>query len=317
MPRFSIIVPAHGVEGRLSLALDSVLTRSFGDFELIPVHDAPDAPAATVTAAYAERDTRLSPVGSPPSAGLSGARNAGTAAATGAYLLFLDGDDTLAPGALAALHARLLSSGDPDVLLYFDHERVHWKVTLLYAPTHRDHATGFDARLDLEAFREAIGDPYAVLLRAHYFRDRGGPARSGGRIIDVTHHRSSEDVCLAADALVTDYSSIMSDYAGLDRPIVVYADGWEVYRETRGVCFGLLEAPPGPVARTPEELVRCIRDGSYADTEAAALRAVFRERFCPYDDGRAAERVVRTLLLGEPEVPAPRAVLAADLLASS
>ena len=37
MPRFSIIVPSHGVAGRLSLALDSVLAQSYGDFELIPV----------------------------------------------------------------------------------------------------------------------------------------------------------------------------------------------------------------------------------------------------------------------------------------
>ncbi|MGW7794093.1 hypothetical protein, partial [Streptomyces tricolor] len=45
MPRFSIIVPSHGVAGRLSQALDSVLGQSFGDLQLIPVCDAPDAPA--------------------------------------------------------------------------------------------------------------------------------------------------------------------------------------------------------------------------------------------------------------------------------
>ncbi|MET7698987.1 CDP-glycerol glycerophosphotransferase family protein [Streptomyces sp. NPDC005485] len=173
------------------------------------------------------------------------------------------------------------------------------KRALLYAPTHRDYTTGFDARLDLEEFCEAVGEDFVVLLRAHYFYDRG-TRRSSGRIIDVTRHRSSEDVCLAADALITDYSSIMFDYANLDRPIVVYADDWEVYRETRGVYFDLMQAPPGPVARTPDELARVFRDGSYADAEARSLRARFRERFCQFDDGRAAERVVRRVLLGEP-----------------
>ncbi|WP_217143114.1 CDP-glycerol glycerophosphotransferase family protein [Streptomyces sp. AC627_RSS907] len=194
------------------------------------------------------------------------------------------------------------------------------KTAVLYAPTHRDWATGFDAGgLDLEAFCEAAGEDVVVLLRAHYFYDRGG-ARSSGRVIDVTAHRSSEDVCLAADALVTDYSSIMFDYANLDRPIVVYADDWDVYRETRGVYFDLLAAPPGPVVRTPEELAGVFRDGSWAGEESAALRAAFRERFCEFDDGRAAERVVRRVLLGEPpqalppviplaeRVPAPAAV---------
>ena len=125
MPRFSIVVPSHGVAGRLSLALDSVLAQSFGDFELIPVCDAPDAPAADVVAGYAERDSRVTPVHSPPSAGLAGARNTGLKAAVGGHVLFLDGDDVLVPGALAALDARLSAVGDVDVL-YFEHERTPW-----------------------------------------------------------------------------------------------------------------------------------------------------------------------------------------------
>ncbi|MFD8202807.1 CDP-glycerol glycerophosphotransferase family protein [Streptomyces sp. NPDC059701] len=186
------------------------------------------------------------------------------------------------------------------------------RTAVLYAPTHRDHESGFGAGgLDLEAFCEAAGEDVVVLLRAHYYYDRGGRREGRGRIIDVTGHRSSEDVCLAADALVTDYSSIMFDYANLDRPIVVYADDWDVYRETRGVYFDLTAAPPGPVVHTPEELARVFRDGSYADAGSAALRAAFRERFCEFDDGRAAERVVRRVLLGEPpEAIAPVTPLA-------
>ncbi|MEU6813013.1 CDP-glycerol glycerophosphotransferase family protein [Streptomyces sp. NPDC046831] len=175
---------------------------------------------------------------------------------------------------------------------------------VLYAPTHRDHRTGFETDLDLEAFCEAAGEDVVVLLRAHYFYDRGG-RRGSGRVIDVTAHPCAEDVCLAADALVTDYSSIMFDYAHLDRPIVVYADDWEVYRETRGVYFDLMRTPPGPVARTPGELARVFRDGTYAGPGAAALRARFRERFCQFDDGRAAERVVRRVFLGEPPQALP------------
>ncbi|MBR8641961.1 glycosyltransferase family 2 protein [Streptomyces tuirus] len=98
MPRFSIVVPSHGVAGRLSQALDSILGQSFGDFELIPVCDAPDSPAADVVAGYAERDSRVTPVDSPPSAGLAGARNTGLRAAVGGHVLFLDGDDVLVPG---------------------------------------------------------------------------------------------------------------------------------------------------------------------------------------------------------------------------
>ncbi|MCT7354794.1 CDP-glycerol glycerophosphotransferase family protein, partial [Streptomyces sp. 15-116A] len=185
------------------------------------------------------------------------------------------------------------------------------KVAVLYAPTHRDHRTGFEPGLDLTAFCEAAGEDVVVLLRAHYFYDRGAGG-SDGRIIDVTAHRSSEDVCLAADALITDYSSIMFDYANLDRPIVVYADDWDVYRETRGVYVDLMAEPPGPVARTPEELAGVFREGTWAGEESAALRARFRERFCEFDDGRAAERVVRRVLLGEPPEALPPVIPLAE-----
>ncbi|MYV37425.1 CDP-glycerol:glycerophosphate glycerophosphotransferase, partial [Streptomyces sp. SID2999] len=106
--------------------------------------------------------------------------------------------------------------------------------------------------------------------------------------------------------------SIMFDYANLDRPIVVFADDWEVYRETRGVYFDLMAEAPGPVARTPEELARVFREGEYRGEESAARRAVFRERFCEFDDGRAAERVVRRVLLGEPPEALPPVVPLAE-----
>lgn len=67
----------------------------------------------------------MAPVHSAPSVGLSGARNTGLRSANGAYLVFLDGDDVLAPGALAALDARLTETGDVDVL-YAEHERTPW-----------------------------------------------------------------------------------------------------------------------------------------------------------------------------------------------
>ncbi|MFE4248035.1 CDP-glycerol glycerophosphotransferase family protein [Streptomyces sp. NPDC056910] len=185
------------------------------------------------------------------------------------------------------------------------------RIAVLYAPTHRDYRTDFLPQLDLVAFCEALGDQFVVLLRAHHSYEGAagleGMLRSGA-LIDVTEHRSPEEVCLAADALITDYSSIMFDYANLDRPIVVYADDWDVYRETRGVYFDLLAAPPGPVARTQDELTRIFRSGEYDGEAAARLRGAFRERFCEFDDGLAAERVVRRVLLGEPAEALPPVV---------
>ncbi|MCG0290611.1 bifunctional glycosyltransferase family 2 protein/CDP-glycerol:glycerophosphate glycerophosphotransferase [Streptomyces sp. PSAA01] len=119
------------------------------------------------------------------------------------------------------------------------------------------------------------------------------------QVLDVSGHGRVEELCLAADALLTDYSSLMFDYANLDRPIVIHADDWDAYRAARGTYFDITAAPPGPVSRTEDELIALFAGGAWCGARSAALRAAFRARFCPYDDGRAAERVVRRVFLGE------------------
>ncbi|WP_078890927.1 CDP-glycerol glycerophosphotransferase family protein [Streptomyces sp. NRRL B-1381] len=173
------------------------------------------------------------------------------------------------------------------------------QTALLYAPTHRDYRDGFVPDLDPRRLAGELGPEYVVLVRAHYFYGRSaGPAATGSaRVLDVTGHPRIEELCLAADALITDYSSLTFDYACLDRPIVVHAPDWAAYRAVRGTYFDLLSGrpgdTPGPVTTTPAALADVFRTGEWRSPEAAALRTAFRARFCPYDDGRAAERLVR------------------------
>jgi CDP-glycerol glycerophosphotransferase len=100
----------------------------------------------------------------------------------------------------------------------------------------------------------------------------------------------------------------MFDYAVLDRPIVIHAPDWEAYTTLRGVYFDLTAEHPGVVTRTEAEVVDALRTGAFTES-AARARAAFRTRFCALDDGRAAERVVRRVWLGEREVSAPRPAL--------
>uniref|UniRef100_UPI0004C672C6 bifunctional glycosyltransferase/CDP-glycerol:glycerophosphate glycerophosphotransferase n=1 Tax=Streptomyces rimosus TaxID=1927 RepID=UPI0004C672C6 len=123
MPRFSVIVPARGVQGYLRACLDSVLEQDYRDVELIAVDDCSADATGAIIDEYARRDPRLVTLHLRRPSGAGPSRNAGAALAGGDHLLFLDGDDTLAPGALAAADARLRACGDPDVLLW-DHERM-------------------------------------------------------------------------------------------------------------------------------------------------------------------------------------------------
>ncbi|KRD24259.1 MULTISPECIES: bifunctional glycosyltransferase/CDP-glycerol:glycerophosphate glycerophosphotransferase [unclassified Streptomyces] len=175
-------------------------------------------------------------------------------------------------------------------------------VAVLYAPTHRDYRRLQRCHLDLERVMRRLGPRFVVLARAHYWQEspleRGTPG-----VIDVSDHPSVESLCLASDALLTDYSSLMFDYANLDRPIVIHADDWEAYEAARGTYFDLRSFPPGAVARSEDELIDIFTTGHWRGSRSAQLRAAFRERFCPHDDGRAAERVVRRVVLGETAVP--------------
>ncbi|MDT0611099.1 bifunctional glycosyltransferase/CDP-glycerol:glycerophosphate glycerophosphotransferase [Streptomyces lancefieldiae] len=185
------------------------------------------------------------------------------------------------------------------------------KTALLYAPTHRDYRTDWTPSFDLARLAKALGDDFVLLVRTHYLYGRNpelSDLAEQGAVIDVSRHPVVEDLCLAADALIADYSSLTFDYANLDRPVVIYADDWKVYSQVRGVTFDLLSGrpgdTPGSVATTEDELVDTFRSGRWRGPEAATLRAAFRERFCQYDDGHAAERVVRRFFLGQDAEPA-------------
>ncbi|MDQ0932002.1 bifunctional glycosyltransferase/CDP-glycerol:glycerophosphate glycerophosphotransferase [Streptomyces turgidiscabies] len=183
-------------------------------------------------------------------------------------------------------------------------------VAILYAPTHRDYQRAPRLTLDLERVLRQLGPRYVLLTRTHHEYDAPPAPASGGRLIDVTDHPSIESLCLASDALVTDYSSLMFDYANLDRPIVIHADDWEAYEAARGTYFDLRAFPPGAVSRNEDELIDIFATGHWRGSRSTQLRTAFRERFCPYDDGRAAERIVRRLVLGETARQAPVTPLA-------
>ncbi|BDD72142.1 CDP-glycerol glycerophosphotransferase family protein [Streptomyces anthocyanicus] len=172
----------------------------------------------------------------------------------------------------------------------------------LYMPTHREYQPGFTSALDPARFARELGPDVTLLVRGHYFygdSPQTAALRRTGRIVDVSGHSRVEDLYLAADALITDYSSAMFDYAVLDRPIVSYVPDWDVYSAVRGTYFDLLQEPPGAVATTQTELLGLLTSGTYDTPETTKRRDGFRRRFCEFDDGRAAERVVRHVFLGE------------------
>ncbi|MFJ3956935.1 CDP-glycerol glycerophosphotransferase family protein [Arthrobacter sp. NPDC090010] len=167
---------------------------------------------------------------------------------------------------------------------------------ILYAPTWRDDvkdsAGNIDRTmyLDLEVMKRKLGPDIIVLFRGHHTTSRAAAVRSTG-ILDVSDYPQVNDLILASDLLVTDYSSIMYDYAVTRKPIYIYAPDLDQYeRKTRGFYLEFQEGLPGPPVRTTEALCRNIL--SPADVKAAEK---FATRFASNDDGSATERVVTAL----------------------
>jgi CDP-glycerol glycerophosphotransferase (TagB/SpsB family) len=160
---------------------------------------------------------------------------------------------------------------------------------VLYAPTWRDDRNELVDDLDLVRFAAALPADHVVLVRGHSRTLGHGRDLRGERLTDVTSYPDVADLMLAADVLVTDYSSVMFDFAATGKPMVFFVPDLEHYGERlRGFYFDLLADAPGPVVTTAEELHAAID----APTTDERRYAAWRERFVPHDDGRAGERVV-------------------------
>ncbi len=122
-PTISVIVPVYAVEEFLEACLDSVMGQAPADIEVIAVDDASPDGCGRILDVRAKEDPRLRVLHLTDNAGPGNARNMGLARAAGEYVWFVDADDLLAGGALAAIAARL-EQDRPDVLL-IDYEDLY------------------------------------------------------------------------------------------------------------------------------------------------------------------------------------------------
>ncbi|MEU5215997.1 CDP-glycerol glycerophosphotransferase family protein [Streptomyces sp. NPDC020807] len=177
------------------------------------------------------------------------------------------------------------------------------KKVLLYAPTFRDAArrTGQSVRVDLAALAPHLRDEWVVVVRTHPY-DRftitpelGHFLRDGSAFADIN------DLMLASDAVLTDYSSLMFDYANTGRPILLYTDDYEAYRGgDRGTYYDLEDIAPGPMLTTTEDLAAAVRDLEGVRARHAQRYERFQEMFCSYETGHASKMVVDAFFEGGP-----------------
>ncbi|MEU2363647.1 CDP-glycerol glycerophosphotransferase family protein [Streptomyces noursei] len=169
---------------------------------------------------------------------------------------------------------------------------------VLYAPTPRDDVA-YDAShhrlhlpLDLDVARAALGEDHVVLVRSHPQVPDRLPAHHAPFARDVSSYPDATELLLAADVLVTDYSSLAADFAGTGRPMLFLTPDLAHYRDAlRGFSLDFEARVPGPLLSSTGEVVEALGDLSAVARESAAAYAEFRRVFCHLDDGGAAGRV--------------------------
>ncbi|MDJ0314929.1 CDP-glycerol glycerophosphotransferase family protein [Arthrobacter sp. H35-D1] len=168
---------------------------------------------------------------------------------------------------------------------------------ILYAPTWRDNqrndnnSYAFVSFLDVKEATRKLGPEYTLLIRGHHNVAGQRFLKSELNVIDVTAYPNINDLMLASDLLVTDYSSVMFDFVGSGKPMYFLAPDLDQYRDSvRGFYFDFESVAPGPIVASTAELIDVILNesitGNYVD-----LYEEFRHRFAPRDDGMASARI--------------------------
>jgi CDP-glycerol glycerophosphotransferase len=176
------------------------------------------------------------------------------------------------------------------------------KKVILYAPTWRDdefYENGiykFSPHIDFDLLQKKLSDTYIVLVKLHYLvEDHVDWSKYEGFIYKCDHLWDIQDLYLISDMLVTDYSSVMFDYAILKRPMIIFAYDYEKYRkDLRGFYFDIFKEFPGPIVENSVDLVYSIKNydcNKYIDEYNS-----FIDKFTSFDNGNASSRIVDLIL---------------------
>ncbi|RXZ01667.1 CDP-glycerol glycerophosphotransferase family protein [Fictibacillus sp. S7] len=179
------------------------------------------------------------------------------------------------------------------------------KKVILYAPTWRDYDfhngnqhKPYEFKFDLQRFQEKFGEEYVLLLRLHY-RDATRIKIKGYEnfIYNVSSYDDIQELYLISDLLITDYSSVMFDYANLGRPIIFFTYDLKRYgSQVRGFYMDFEAEAPGPIVLNEEQLFHNIKHIDKVKKLYKQRYKQFQEKFCHLEDGQASSRTLEALL---------------------
>ena len=173
------------------------------------------------------------------------------------------------------------------------------QVVVMYAPTFRDYLSAGDLNAEAVDFFDAasaareLGSTFVFLMRGHAFNARTGKRmKSSAAVVDVTDYPEINDLCLASDAAILDYSSLRFDYALTGKPMIFLIPDLAEYDRARGGVIPYGPTAPGPHVTTTREVIEQLADFEELRRNCAPRISRFREVYMELEDGHASQRLV-------------------------
>lgn len=169
------------------------------------------------------------------------------------------------------------------------------ETVVMYAPTWRDYnrsATGNWQSVNFMNENIELPEGFTMIYRGHTNTHAVHKNEVAGRAIDVTMYPDVTELYLAADIMITDFSSVMFDYTVTGKPIMFLAPDLERYRAERGFYFDFEDTAPGPILNTEQEVLQTLgRIDQVSKLYEKRYRA-WQQKFNGLEDGNSAARVV-------------------------
>lgn len=182
------------------------------------------------------------------------------------------------------------------------------KKVILYAPTFRDNQTTknnrfkFDIEMDLNKMQNELGDEFIVILRMHVAVTNKLKLDENLEdfVIDVSNYSDMQELLLITDILITDYSSVMFDFANTKRPMLFFTFDLETYRDdVRGFYMDFESEAPGPLLKTTDEIIHHVNNIEATVIQYQGKYEQFYKNYCYLEDGNATKRATDALLLNK------------------
>lgn len=155
------------------------------------------------------------------------------------------------------------------------------KRVILYAPTFREYDKSSSMKvsvsipMNIERWREELGNEYVLLFRAHYEVAKGLNIQDDDFVREMSSYPQLEDLMIVSDLLISDYSSIFFDYSIMAKPMLAFCYDYDRYTSERGMYFDIREYLPNAVDE--EKLLKLIKSDMLDDQ--IAKTKTFQQRF--------------------------------------